>query len=172
MLILALTLAAAAPPDFDKDVLPVFAKYCFGCHAAGIRMGSFECDSYDAVMRGATHGAVVVPGKSAESRLYQSLTGELSPAMPLTLERLTADELAIIRAWIDSGAARKSKPKASRGNLRKWEFRTSSVTGSLAQVAKPPLLWLWFREMPMSMHTFRTLPSVMTGRHGAMPRPA
>ena len=170
MLILALTTLAAValPPDFDKDVLPVFAKYCFGCHAAGIRMGSFECDSYDAVMRGATHGAVVVPGKSGESRLYLTLTGELSPAMPLSLERLTADELAIIRSWIDSGAARKSKSKASRGNLREWEFRTSSVTGSRAQVAKPPLLWLWFREMLMSMHTFRTLPSVMTGRHGVI----
>jgi hypothetical protein len=135
LLLLALFAAADSPPtpDFDKDVLPVFAKYCFGCHASGIRMGSFECDSYEAVMRGATHGQVVVPGKSAESRLYQSLTGELSPAMPLSLERLTAKELAIIRHWIDTGA----KPsRATRAKLEIWQFRTSSVTGSPARQAK------------------------------------
>ena len=128
---------ADSAPDYNKEVLPVFEKYCFGCHASGIRMGSFECDSYEAVMRGATHGAVVVPGKSAESRLYQSLTGEISPAMPLSLERLTGEELAIIRKWIDGGA----KPSATvktRANLIACQFRTSSVTGSLAQRAKSP----------------------------------
>ncbi len=126
-----------AEPDFNEDVLPVFEKYCFGCHATGITMGSFECDSYEAVMRGATHGAVVVPGKSAESRLYQSLTGEISPAMPLSLERLTPEELAIVRKWIDAGAKASAKAKR-RANLNTWQFRTSSVTGSPAQQAKSP----------------------------------
>lgn len=135
ILILGLLLAT----DFDRDVLPVFAKYCYGCHAAGIRMGSFECDSYDAVMRGATHGDVVVPGKAAESRLYQTLTGELKPAMPLSLERLTPDELAIVRDWIDAGAKRSKKQQASRGKLKICQFRTSSVTGSRVQRAKSPL---------------------------------
>ena len=134
---LLILLLAIAEPDFNKDVLPVFEKYCFGCHATGIRMGSFECDSYEAVMRGATHGAVVVPGKSAESRLYQSLTGEISPAMPLSLEKLTPEELAIVRKWIDAGAKASAKAK-SRANLASWQFRTSSVTGSPAQQAKSP----------------------------------
>jgi hypothetical protein len=133
-----LLLTAAAPPDFDRDVLPIFEKYCFGCHAAGIRMGSFECDSYEAVMRGATHGAVVVPGKAGESRLYQSLTGKLSPAMPLTPDRLSREELAIVRDWIDAGA-KASRQKTARANLDTWQFRTSSVTGSPARGAKSPL---------------------------------
>lgn len=130
-------MADAAAPDFHKDVMPVFEKYCLGCHAAGIRMGSFECDTYEGVMRGATHGAVVVPGKSAESRLYQTLTGELSPAMPLSLEKLTAAELSVIRRWIDSGAKDSAKDK-SRANLGTWQFRTSNVTGSPARRAKSP----------------------------------
>lgn len=133
--LLLLIALAEPPPDFDKDVLPVFKKYCFGCHAAGVRMGSFECDSYDAVMRGATHGPVVVPGNSAESRLYQSLTGQISPAMPLSLDQLTRDELAIVRNWIDAGA---KPPASSRAKLSAWQFRTSSVTGSPAQQAKLP----------------------------------
>ena len=100
-LLFALTLGAT---DFDKDVLPVFEKYCLGCHATGIRIGSFECDTWEGVMKGATHGAVVVPGNARESRLYKTLIGEISPAMPMSQERLTEAEIRVIRDWIDEGA--------------------------------------------------------------------
>ena len=39
-------LLAGAPPDFKRDVVPIFEEYCLGCHASGMRMGSFECDTY------------------------------------------------------------------------------------------------------------------------------
>ncbi|HEY3739724.1 MAG TPA: c-type cytochrome domain-containing protein [Bryobacteraceae bacterium] len=112
MLLLAAAPAAhkAANPDFDRDILPIFEDYCLGCHATGIRMGSFECDTYEGVMRGATFGAVVVPGKSAESRLYMALTGKITPAMPMSNRSLTKSELEIIRRWIDLGA----KPPAKK----------------------------------------------------------
>ena len=71
-------------------------------------MGSFECDTYEGVMRGATHGEVVVPGNSGESRLYQTLIGRITPAMPMNNRSLTKSELAIIRRWIDSGAKKTS----------------------------------------------------------------
>lgn len=115
MVLLAASGAAAghktpANPDFDRDILPIFEDYCLGCHATGIRMGSFECDTYDGVMRGATFGAVVVPGKSAESRLYMALTGKITPAMPMSNRSLTKSELEMIRHWIDAGA----KPPAKK----------------------------------------------------------
>jgi hypothetical protein len=106
--ILSLLLASAAAesgaPSFDHDVLPIFEQYCLGCHSTGMRMGSFECDTYEGVMRGATHGAVVVPGHAAESRLYLTLTGKITPAMPMNNRSLTKAELEIVRHWIDSGA--------------------------------------------------------------------
>ena len=111
-----LAAAATAPllaTDFNKDVLPVFEKYCLGCHATGIKMGSFECDTYEGVMRGATHGAVVVPGNAKESRLYQALLGEITPAMPMSNERLTTNEINTIRDWINEGA----KSPASHAKL-------------------------------------------------------
>ena len=106
----ALTLIAAADrpsdkvPDFARDVLPVFAKYCYGCHATGIKMGSFECDTYEGVMNGANHGSVVVPGKPEDSRLYLTLAGKMSPAMPLSKETLTPKEIAVVKDWIAAGA--------------------------------------------------------------------
>jgi len=101
---LALLLAGANPPEFKRDVIPIFEEYCLGCHASGMRMGSFECDTYEGVMRGATHGAVVVPGSAAESRLYLTLIGKITPAMPMNNRSLTKAELDVIRRWIDSGA--------------------------------------------------------------------
>jgi hypothetical protein len=133
--LIALAIWTTTATDFKKDVLPVFEKYCLGCHATGIKMGSFECDTYEGVMRGATHGAVVVPGNAKESRLYRTLIGEITPAMPMSQERLTATEIRIIRDWIDEGA----KSPQTRVNLSVWQFRTSSVIGSLARRAKAPL---------------------------------
>ena len=105
---LALMLAGGSP-DFKRDVIPIFVEYCLGCHASGMRMGSFECDTYEGVMRGATHGAVVIPGNAAESRLYLTLIGKITPAMPMNNRSLTKAELDVIRRWIDSGAKGPSK---------------------------------------------------------------
>ena len=104
MLLLALLLGEANPPDFKRDIIPIFEEYCLGCHASGMRMGSFECDTHAGVMRGATHGAVVVPGNASESRLYLTLLGKITPAMPMNNRSLTKQELDTIRRWIDSGA--------------------------------------------------------------------
>lgn len=105
LVLAALLLAGSVPrPDFKRDIMPIFEEYCLGCHASGMRMGSFECDTYEGVMRGATHGAVVVPGNAGESRLYLTLLGKITPAMPMNNRSLTKQELDKIRRWIDSGA--------------------------------------------------------------------
>ena len=112
-MMLALSLLLATQPDFQRDVLPIFEEYCLGCHSTGMRMGSFECDTYEGVMRGATHGAVVIPGNATESRLYQTLIGKITPAMPMSNRSLTKSELDLIRRWIDSGA----KPSQKKDHL-------------------------------------------------------
>ena len=110
---LVLALLLVTSPDFNRDILPIFEEYCLGCHSTGMRMGSFECDTYEGVMRGATHGAVVVPGNASESRLFLTLIGKITPAMPMTNRSLTKAELDIIRRWIDSGA----KPPRKKDHL-------------------------------------------------------
>jgi hypothetical protein len=105
---------ATDPPDFARHVLPIFEKYCLGCHAAGMRMGSFECDTYEGVMRGANYGPVVEPGRADDSRLYQSLSGRLSPRMPLGQDELSSRELAVIRDWINAGAKPPKPPPRER----------------------------------------------------------
>ena len=97
-------LLAEEPPSFAKDVAPIFAANCAGCHAAGVQMGSLDLDSFEGLQKGGHHGEVIIPGKSDESRLYLMITGKVAPAMPLTGKKLADGEIETIRKWIDAGA--------------------------------------------------------------------
>jgi hypothetical protein len=54
-------------------------------------------------LAGGSHGAAIVPGKPDSSALLQRVTGKLQPSMPLG-GKLSADEIAILRQWIEDGA--------------------------------------------------------------------
>jgi WD40 repeat protein len=101
---LAMPLFADEPPSFAKDVAPILAANCEGCHAAGVTMGSLDLDSFEGLQKGGHHGEVIIPGKSDESRLYLMITGKMAPAMPLTGKKLADGEIETIRKWIDAGA--------------------------------------------------------------------
>ncbi len=103
LLLLLPTLLSAAAPTFT-DLLPIFESNCSGCHASNVKMGSLDLDSWSAMMKGGNHGTIVVPGKSAESRLYLMVARKISPAMPLSGKPLAEGEIEAIRQYIDSGA--------------------------------------------------------------------
>lgn len=103
---------AAEGPDFNSQVLPVFRKYCNGCHNAREAEGGLILEDFARSMKGGETGAVIVPGKAAESRLWKLVTGKDDPQMPPKDQKAPSpDELAVIKAWIDAGA------KAPAGGL-------------------------------------------------------
>src|SRR5688572_14748219 len=56
-------------------------------------------------MKGGDSGASVVPGKSSESLLIQLVEGkDEERIMPNKGKRLTPDQIAVLRKWIDDGA--------------------------------------------------------------------
>jgi len=103
--LLAGTVASAqtAKVSFSNDVAPILAKNCAQCHAATPAMGNLDLRSRDSALKGGQHGPAIVPGHAAASRLYQHLTGQEQPQMPMG-GRLSDAEIAVIKAWIDSGA--------------------------------------------------------------------
>ncbi|HEX2476567.1 MAG TPA: c-type cytochrome domain-containing protein, partial [Lacipirellulaceae bacterium] len=93
------------PPDFAKDIAPIFATYCVGCHNADEPESNLSLETFDEIERGGDHGAVIVPGRSDASRLIRMLAGELEPKMPPEdNEAPTPAEINLLRAWIDAGA--------------------------------------------------------------------
>ncbi len=101
---LLLIAAAAQAQSFTKDVAPVFAKNCSGCHAASVKMGSLDLETWQGIQTGGNHGTIIVPGKSSESRLYTMLTGDSKPLMPMGGPKLAAGEIEVVKKWIDAGA--------------------------------------------------------------------
>src|SRR5260221_1578225 len=90
--------------EFSKDIAPIFAAYCIGCHAANLKMGSLGLDTMEGIKPGGKHVTILVPGNSAESRLSLMVAGKASPAMPLSGKSLAVGEIETIRKWIDAGA--------------------------------------------------------------------
>jgi DNA-binding beta-propeller fold protein YncE len=91
-------------PSFAKDVAPIVAANCAGCHASNVTMGTLDLDTFAGLQKGGHSGPVIVPGKSGESLLYLRITGAVTPSMPLTGKKLADGEIEIIRKWIDAGA--------------------------------------------------------------------
>lgn len=100
------TLPAAAthPVDFVRDIQPIFEASCLQCHGRGKAKGSFSIETRADFLLGGDRGEPIVPGDSAHSLVVEMISG-LSPddVMPEKGKRLTADQVALFRAWIDQG---------------------------------------------------------------------
>jgi mono/diheme cytochrome c family protein len=91
--------------DFARDIQPLFADKCVKCHGPEKQKGGLRLDSKAAAFKGGDEGKVIVPGKSSESRLVHLVAGlEKDVIMPPKGERLTTQEVSLLRAWIDQGA--------------------------------------------------------------------
>src|ERR1700675_4481222 len=74
--------ADTPPPDFTKDVAPIFAKYCSGCHNDNDLEGDLSLVSFAKLQKGGEKGAVIVSNRADASLMIRMLTGEVEPAMP------------------------------------------------------------------------------------------
>ena len=103
---LAQTLPAPAnfKVDFEKDVQPILSQKCHSCHGAEAQQSGLRLDLRQNAMRGGDYGPVIIPGKSAESKLVRRVAnGDGGLQMPPT-GPLSNEEIGILRAWIDQGA--------------------------------------------------------------------
>jgi hypothetical protein len=110
---------ASAGVDFDRQVRPILAEYCFACHGpdAGQRKAKLRLDTPEGALGPRRGGAVIVPGKPADSELIHRITAdEAEMRMPpaKTGKRLTDHQIDTLRRWIADGA-----PWSAH-----WAFRT------------------------------------------------
>jgi Planctomycete cytochrome C/WD domain, G-beta repeat len=89
--------------SFINDVAPIFKENCFACHDAKKRSGKFEMTVFDKLV----DDERVVPGKSADSELYQLIVGKDDRRMPPkkdNLAPLSKQQAEVVKLWIDQGA--------------------------------------------------------------------
>jgi len=101
----AVASAADKPgPDYATEVVPVFTKFCTGCHNGQDREGKLSLETFAALQQGGEHGAVVLPGDAVSSRLVRVLSGG-EPKMPPEGEpQPSPEQIALLKAWVESGA--------------------------------------------------------------------
>jgi mono/diheme cytochrome c family protein len=106
--------AGAAPPpavDFSRQIQPILAENCCACHGpdSAARKAKLRLDTKAGAFAPLRSGGLaIVPGKSAESVLIERVSSD-DPTVrmppPKTGKRLKPEQIALLRQWIDQGAA-------------------------------------------------------------------
>ncbi len=96
---------ASRTVEYQKDIQPIFSSSCYTCHGPTMQMNGLRLDNRTGALDGGQSGPVIKPGKSAESKLIQMVSGLVEgKVMPPTGDRLTSEQIGLLRAWIDQGA--------------------------------------------------------------------
>lgn len=100
------TKPATSSVSFTRDVRPILSDNCFACH--GPDEGKREADLRLDIAESALESGAVSPGDLDSSELWQRIISEdPSDQMPPpdSHNQLTESQRALIRQWIESGAA-------------------------------------------------------------------
>ncbi|MCP4081758.1 MAG: hypothetical protein GY819_17255 [Planctomycetaceae bacterium] len=89
----------SAPVSFTREVATILNNQCGNCHVQRTR-GQFSMATFQALAAGVGGAPVVVPGKSAESRLIEAIE---EGSMPPNGE-VPPEQLARLKKWIQDGA--------------------------------------------------------------------
>ena len=130
-------LLGAAPADtpasrFDRELRPLLTGRCLACHSGAKPKGGLDLTRRESALRGGKGGAAVVPGRAAESLLWQRVdAGEMPPR-----GGLPAAEKAVLKGWIEAGAAwalgRSPRPRRRAGSP------PAATTGGLSGLSSAP----------------------------------
>jgi hypothetical protein len=98
--------ALGAPIDFRRDIEPIFVKRCSECHGPDLQKAKLRLDRKAEALKGGKSGKpLLIPGRSAESELIARVTAtDPDDVMPAKGERLTPDQIDLLKRWIDEGA--------------------------------------------------------------------
>ena len=111
--------------DFVRDIQPIFKSKCYSCHDGAKQRGGFRLDLKAAALKGGeSFSPAIIPGKSADSPLIRVLAGlEEGLLMPPEGDRLTAQQIGLLRAWIDQGAKWPDSANVVDDVMSHWSFR-------------------------------------------------
>ena len=86
---------------FDREIAPLLSRHCLECHDTVNHKGRLDLSKKSTAFATAKKETVIVPGKSAESLLWEVVEAD---DMPNERDPLSVDEKKLLRKWIDDGA--------------------------------------------------------------------
>ena len=118
----ATTPPAATPPatapapipkdlEYNKNILPILEARCWDCHGKGVAKGGVAFDHVAELivkepLVKSKHIPIILVGKPASSAMMKAIQKPITAKghMPPKGARLTAEQIALIEAWIQQGA--------------------------------------------------------------------
>jgi WD40 repeat protein len=104
--------------DFYKDIHPFLESNCIPCHNKTTAKAKLNLESPALLRKGGESGPGALPGKGAESLVFQSAAHLGDSVMPPKdnksgAAKLNPDQLSMLRIWIDQGAKDAAKRSQS-----------------------------------------------------------
>lgn len=99
--------------SFETDIRPLFERSCLRCHGPERPKSGFRLDDRELALKGGSLGVSLLPGNSAASPLVHyvaRLVEDLEMPPVRQGDPLTAEEIGLLRAWIDQGARWSATP--------------------------------------------------------------
>ena len=99
--------ATQGPVVFANVIGPIFKANCVTCHGPDKSKGKLRLDSFAAALKGGDGGPEIVPGKPERSELMRRVWLPIDDddhMPPDGKPQPTAEDLALLQWWIDSGA--------------------------------------------------------------------
>ena len=92
--------------SYTRDIQPIFAEKCFGCHGPDDSEGGLQLHEQKlAFLEVDSGGFALVAGKPDESTLFERITSSNeAERMPPDGEPLSEEEVRKLKKWIESGA--------------------------------------------------------------------
>ena len=118
--------------DFVRDVQPILAQHCHGCHGEAKAKSGLRLDIRSEAFRGGElFGPAIVVGKSADSPLLRFVADpDAELRMPPEGDSLTEAEIKVLTEWIDAGAEWPADADQARLVDRRdhWSFQPPRTT--------------------------------------------
>jgi len=120
------------PVDFARDIQPILETHCYECHGPKKTKARLRLDRRATAMKGGETGAAILPGDSEHSLMVRRLLGlDGDDRMPKDGDPVPPAQIALIRAWIDQGAAwpeagaetAAGSPQAAPEEPQHWAYR-------------------------------------------------
>ncbi|MFN7140642.1 MAG: c-type cytochrome domain-containing protein [Limisphaerales bacterium] len=121
----------------------LFEVHCIDCHSSQEPDGNFIMENFAALMRGGESGRALIPGKSSESLLVKYIEGNVEKEgkkrfmPPGNRKKLSSNEIALIKQWIDAGAQPPAEEIVKELRVLTIEPRIAPPKRILALAASP-----------------------------------
>ncbi len=127
------------PVDFATQVMPILKRNCLACHHQQEAEGGLVLETLASIHAGGDSGPGATPKDLESSSLWTRASGEEDPIMPppdnsVGASPLTAEELALLRLWIEQGA---TGTDASASEKIVWQPIPASIRATYAMDVSP-----------------------------------